>query len=413
MSALDGKNVLLGVTGGIAAYKSPALVRRLRERGARVRVVMTEASQRFIGAQTLQAVSGEAVRTSLWDEQAEASMGHIELARWADLVVIAPATADSMARMAHGYASDLLSTLCLATDAPIWIAPAMNRLMWANAATQANADLLQQRGIRRIGPGDGAQACGEVGSGRMTEPDEIVACLEAGIALPVMFAAGTKVLISAGPTRERIDPVRYISNHSSGKMGFAIARAARAAGAEVILVAGPVNLPTPDGVVRIDVESAAQMHRAVHDSVANSNVFIATAAVADHRPATPAAHKLKKSDGDYTLTLEQTTDILASVAALPDRPYCVGFAAETRDIENYAQAKLVRKGIDMIVANEVGERDGKSVGFGADDNELLVIWDRGRHHLPRSDKQSLACELVQLIAARLDDSDNHKGERRA
>ncbi len=401
MGALDEKHILLGVTGGIAAYKSPEIVRRLREEGARVRVVMTRAAQRFVAAQAFQAVSGEPVRSDLWDDEAEAAMGHIELARWADAIVIAPASADFLARLAAGMADDLLSTLCLATDAPLWLAPAMNRLMWANAATQDNAALLAERGVRLIGPDVGDQACGETGPGRMAEPDEIVATLAAELGLDGQCLAGLHVVITAGPTRERIDPVRYLTNYSSGKTGFAIARAAAAAGAQVTLVAGPVSLATPSRVKRIDVESAAQMHRAVHGVIADADVFIGTAAVADHRPKTPAAHKLKKTGEGYSLALEQTPDILASVAALAERPFCVGFAAETRDVDSYAKKKLSAKRLDMVVANRVGEEAGQPLAFGTDDNEFLVLWNRGRREMPLASKATLARQLIGLIAEQI------------
>lgn len=401
VSPIDHARILLGITGGIAAYKAPDLVRRLREGGASVRVVMTDAATRFVGPQTLQAVSGEPVRTSLWDAEAEAAMSHIELARWADAIVIAPASADFLARLAAGMADDLLTTVCLATAAPVYVAPAMNAQMWANDATGANVALLQERGVRLIGPDEGDQACGEVGPGRMTEPGEIVATLSAARRTSARALSGRHVVITAGPTRERIDPVRYVSNYSSGKMGFALARAAAAAGARVTLVAGPVTLTTPVGVERVDVESAAQMLRAVHEHVVGADVFIATAAVADHRPAAIAAHKLKKTSANATLSLEQTPDILGSVAALDKRPICVGFAAETRELEHYAHKKLVAKKLDMIVANRVGEEGGRMHGFGTDDNELLVLWPGGRRLLARASKVELARELVTMIAARL------------
>lgn len=403
VTTLTNARILLGVTGGIAAYKAPDLVRRLRERGARVRVVLTPAATRFVTPQTFQAVSGEPVRSGLWDEQAEAAMGHIELARWADLVLIAPASADFLARLTAGLADDLLATLCLASAAPLWAAPAMNAQMWASPATQANVALLRQRGVHLIGPAEGDQACGETGPGRMSEPREIAAALAAGFGVAGDRLAGRHVVVTAGPTRERIDPVRYLTNYSSGKMGFALAAAAAAAGARVTLVAGPVSLTTPRGVDRVEVESAAQMQRAVHEHIAAADVFIATAAVADHRPAATAAHKLKKSGAGLSLSLEQTPDILASVAALTPRPFCVGFAAETREVEHYAHKKLLAKKLDMIVANRVGEEGGRMHGFGSDDNELLVLWPGGRRELPRASKTALARYLIEMIAARLDD----------
>ncbi len=413
MADLENRKILLGVTGGIAAYKGIELVRRLREVGARVRVVMTSGARRFVTAQSFQAVSGEAVRDDLWDAEAEAAMGHIELARWADQVLVAPATADFIARLAAGMANDLLSTLCLATDAPVWVAPSMNRVMWANPATQANVRQLETRDVTFIGPASGDQACGEVGLGRMSEPAEIVAALVDGGSGVVQSLAGRHVLITAGPTRERIDPVRYISNHSSGKMGYAIARAAVAAGARVTLVSGPVALATPRGVDRVNVESAAQMHRAVHDAVGDADVFIATAAVADHRPVAPAAHKIKKTGDSVTLTLEQTPDILASVTALPASPFAVGFAAETRDVELYAEQKLKKKNLDMIVANRVGEDDGQMVGFGTDENAVTVIWSDGRQVLPRATKLSLAHELIAIIAERMAATGSARSNRSA
>lgn len=409
---LENQKILLGVTGGIAAYKGIELVRRLRERGAQVRVVMTQGARRFVTAQSFQAVSGEPVRDDLWDAESEAAMGHIELARWATGVVIAPASADFMARMAAGIANDLLSTLCLATSAPIWLAPSMNRQMWANPATQNNAKVLQQRGIRLIGPASGDQACGEVGKGRMTEPDEIVDTLVAEGSLSDCLA-GRHVLITAGPTRERIDPVRYLSNHSSGKMGFAIARAAHAAGAQVTLISGPVSLSTPAGVTRVDIESAAQMHRAVHDAIADVDIFVGTAAISDYRPVAASAHKMKKSAASIELKLEQTTDVLASVAALENPPFTVGFAAETTDLERYAREKLENKNLDMIAANKVGQVDGQSIGFGADENQLLVLWRGGKQELPTASKLSLARDLIELIASRHNESENKRSNRSA
>ncbi|MFZ9872508.1 MAG: bifunctional phosphopantothenoylcysteine decarboxylase/phosphopantothenate--cysteine ligase CoaBC [Steroidobacteraceae bacterium] len=398
MSTLQHRRIVLGVSGGIAAYKAPDLVRRLRERGAEVQVVMTAGAQRFVTPTTFQAVAGREVRAELWDPAAEAAMGHIELARWADLILLAPATADLVARLSAGRADDLLTTLVLATEAKVALAPAMNRLMWSHPATQANITILRHRGVEVLGPGRGEQACGETGDGRMLEPLEIVAGVERllsnadGAAL-----AGKRVLITAGPTRERLDPVRYISNRSSGKMGFALAEAARAAGAEVTLVAGPVHLPTPNGVKRIDVESAAQMHEAVDDAVGTADVFIGTAAVADYRPAVVAERKIKKSGERVEIVLERTPDILASVAARAQRPFVVGFAAETHDVENYARGKLESKNLDLIAANEVG--DDKV--FDRDDNSLIVLWRDGRVPIGPASKQVVAKELIELIAARI------------
>jgi phosphopantothenoylcysteine decarboxylase/phosphopantothenate--cysteine ligase len=393
---MHGKRILLGVTGGIAAYKSPDLVRRLRERGAEVQVVMTAAAREFVTATTFQAVSGRTVRTDLWDAAAEAAMGHIELARWAEAVLIAPATADFLARLANGRADDLLATLCLATEAPIAVAPAMNHVMWANAATRANVAQLTARGVTVLGPGAGDQACGEVGEGRMLEPlelaEQLAALLAAGGEL-----AGRRVLITAGPTRERLDPVRFVSNRSSGKMGFAVAQAARAAGAEVVLVAGPVSLPTPPGVRRIDVESAADMLAAVLRELAGTQVFISTAAVADYRPLRAAQHKIKKTSDTLELSMERTPDVLATVAARADRPFVVGFAAETESVEQNARTKLMKKNLDMIAANEVG--DDKA--FDVDDNQLIVLARGARYELGRAGKPALARGLVSLIAREL------------
>jgi phosphopantothenoylcysteine decarboxylase/phosphopantothenate--cysteine ligase len=398
MSTLQHRRIVLGVSGGIAAYKAPDLVRRLRERGAEVQVVMTAGAQRFVTPTTFQAVAGREVRAELWDPAAEAAMGHIELARWADLILLAPATADLIARLASGRADDLLATLVLATDAKVALAPAMNRLMWAHPATQANIAILRHRGVEVLGPGRGEQACGETGDGRMLEPLEIVSGVERLLpAAESTVLAGKHVLITAGPTRERLDPVRYISNRSSGKMGFALADAARAAGAEVTLVAGPVNLPTPTGVKRIDVESAAQMHAAVEAAVGLADVFIATAAVADYRPAVVAERKIKNSGERVEIVLERTPDILASVAARAQRPFVVGFAAETHDVETYARGKLESKNLDLIAANEVG--DDKA--FDRDDNSLIVLWREGRVPIGPASKQVVAKELIELIASRI------------
>ncbi len=390
---MQGKRILLGVTGGIAAYKGPDLVRRLRERGAEVQVVMTGAAREFVRPMTFQAVSGRAVRTDLWDAAAEAAMGHIELARWAQLVVIAPASADFLARLATGQANDLLSTICLATEAPIAVAPAMNRVMWANAATTANVTTLQRRGVQIFGPAEGDQACGEIGAGRMLEAvelaDRAAMLLSGGGPLH-----GRRVLITAGPTRERIDPVRFISNRSSGKMGFAVAQAAREAGAEVILVSGPVSLPTPPGVHRIDVESAAEMLNAVLREVEQADIFISTAAVADYRPLSAADQKIKKTSDRMDLNMERTVDVLATVAARPDRPFVVGFAAETESVEQHARGKLLKKNLDMIAANEVGH----DKAFDCEDNQLIVLWRTGRRELGRASKLALARELVGLVA---------------
>ena len=389
------ERILLGVTGGIAAYKSAEIVRRLRERGAEVQVVMTGAARQFVTPLTFQALSGRPVRTDLWDEAAEAAMGHIELARWADRILVAPASADFLARLAHGLASDLLTTLCLATDVPIAVAPAMNRLMWANAATRANVALLAARGIEVIGPAEGDQACGETGPGRMVEPDVLAAAVIDRAARSGALA-GRKVIVTAGPTRECIDPVRFITNRSSGKMGFAVAEAARDAGAEVILISGPVNVCTPPGVRRVDVETADQMLAAVNENLGGTDIFIAAAAVSDYRPLQVSTEKIKKTSDSLMLALSRTTDILATVAAGAARPFVVGFAAETQNVERNALAKLEGKNLDMIAANQVGE----GLAFDQDDNALKVYWRGGERELKRAGKAQIAAELVALIAER-------------
>jgi phosphopantothenoylcysteine decarboxylase/phosphopantothenate--cysteine ligase len=394
--SLRQRRILLGVSAGIAAYKACELVRRLREAGAEVRVAMTEGATHFVGTTTFQALSGQPVRTSLWDAAAEAAMSHIELARWAERIVIAPASADIIARLAHGQADDLLSTVCLASSAPLYLAPAMNRQMWAHAAVQANVERLRQRGAVVLGPGSGDQACGEIGDGRMLEAHELRDALAASFAAGPL--TGCRVLVSAGPTFEDIDPVRFIGNRSSGRMGFAVAAAAAAAGAQVTLVAGPVALPTPAGVAeRIDVRSARQMHDAVLAAAPASDIFVAAAAVGDYRPQAMAAHKLKKRDGaPLTLELQENPDILAAVAALPAPPFLVGFAAETTDLEVQARAKLAHKALDMIAANRVGA----GLGFETDDNALTVYWADGEQVLPRAAKTVLAQALMACIAAR-------------
>jgi phosphopantothenoylcysteine decarboxylase / phosphopantothenate---cysteine ligase len=389
---MQGKRILLGVTGGIAAYKSADLVRRLIEQGAQVQVVMTAAAREFVTPTTFQALSGRAVRTDLWDAQAEAAMGHIELARWAELVLVAPASADFLARLAHGLADDLLTTLCLATEAPIAVAPAMNQLMWRNPATRANVELLTGRRIRLIGPGVGDQACGEHGPGRLVEPADIVAQF-APLLAPAGPLLGRRVLVTAGPTRECIDPVRFVSNRSSGKMGFALAQSMRDAGADVVLISGPVSLPTPLGVLRIDVESAEQMHAAVLRELPGTAIFIGTAAVADYRPLSCSEQKIKKTSETLALELTRTTDILAQVSASAQRPFMVGFAAETNAVEHYARAKLLAKNLDLIAANEVGH----TKAFDCDDNSLLVLWRGGRVELPVASKRELARALTGLI----------------
>ena len=397
MPSLSGKRVLLGVTGGIAAYKSPDLVRRLREQGAEVRVVMTPSAAQFVTPLTFQAVSGYPVRGGLWDESAEAAMSHIELARWAELVLVAPATADFLARLAAGLADDLLTTLCLATAAPIAVAPAMNRLMWANAATRDNVRQLAARGVAVLGPAAGDQACGETGAGRMLEPLEIVAALP-GPAVPGDgVLAGQRVVVTAGPTREALDPVRYLTNRSSGKRGYAVAAAAARAGAEVVLVSGPVNLPPPLGARVVPVDTAAEMRAAVQAEVPGAAIFIAAAAVADYRPANPAPQKMKKHAGEMELKLVRNPDILAEVAAGSPRPFVVGFAAETEQVEANARLKLAGKGLDMIAANKVGA----DCGFDREDNSLLVLWADGQEDLGCAGKADLADRLIGLIAARM------------
>lgn len=399
---------MLGVTGGIAAYKSLELVRRLIERGAEVQVVMTEAARRFITPQSFQAIAGRPARYDLWDSAAEAAMGHIELARWAELVLIAPASADFIARLAAGLADDLLSTLCLATEAPVALAPAMNRFMWSNKATQANVGTLLSRGMRVLGPGSGAQACGEIGAGRMWEPS----MLAEEILTPPANAgllAGLNVLITAGPTRERLDPVRYLTNRSSGKMGFAVATAAHEAGAHVTMVSGPVQLQTPTGITRIDVESARDMYAAVHRHVAETDIFIAAAAVADFQAATIAKQKIKKQGSALTLELEAAPDIVKSVADMPKRPFVVGFAAETNDVEDNARSKLKRKKLDMIAANHVGD----GIAFDCEDNALTVLWPGGRAEVARGPKIEVARALMELIAQRLPPTDGlRRGARK-
>jgi len=425
LQPLAKKRILLGVTGGIAAYKSADLVRRLREAGAEVQVAMTAAATAFVGPLTLQAVSGRAVRTELLDASAEAGMGHIELARWPDLILIAPATADFLARLAHGLADDLLSTLCLATDQPIAAAPAMNRFMWQNSATQDNCRLLERRGVKLWGPGVGEQACGEIGAGRMLEPVELCSLVIEQIArrtqapasemettapglatLSVGDLRGLTVLLTAGPTREALDPVRFISNRSTGQMGFAVAAAAAAAGARVTLISGPVGLETPRGVDRIDVESALDMHKMVMSRAKGADIFIATAAVADYRAAQPADQKIKKTDDTLRLELIRNPDILAEVAALRShRPFTVGFAAETQDVLHYAQDKRRRKNLDMIAANQVGIAGS---GFESAQNTLHVLWEGGEQVLPLADKTLLGQQLIALIAQRYRSC---KGER--
>ncbi|MBU2677094.1 MAG: bifunctional phosphopantothenoylcysteine decarboxylase/phosphopantothenate--cysteine ligase CoaBC [Gammaproteobacteria bacterium] len=388
-------NIVLGITGGIAAYKAPDLVRRLRERGAEVQIVMTKSAEEFVTATALQAVSGRPIRSNLWDKEAEAAMSHIELARWADVVLIAPATAEVMARIVSGAAPDLLTTICLATEAPIALAPAMNHVMWSNPATQANREVLEQRGIHILGPDTGSQACGETGAGRMLEPDAIAATvcgLSVGKGEGVL--EGCTVLVTAGPTREAIDPVRYISNRSSGKMGYAMARAAAAQGARVILISGPVNLPSPPGMEVHYVDTAEQMFDAAHEHVRNADIFIAAAAVADYRPAKTQQQKIKKHAETSSIDLVRCPDILASIAALDTPPFTVGFAAETENVEDYARSKLQNKKLNMIVANQVGS----DRGFDLDENAVSVLWNNDKKDFPTAAKTELAGDLIALLA---------------
>ncbi len=395
-SSLQGRHIILGVTGGIAAYKGADLVRRLREAGAEVRVVMTRAATEFVTPLTFQAVSGQPVHTSLLDPEAEAAMGHIALARWADAVLIAPASADVLARLAHGQADDLLTTLCLATEAPLAVAPAMNRVMWLHPAVRGNVAILEQRGVAIFGPGVGDQACGEQGAGRMLEPLELVRHV-GGLFGPRLLQ-GKRVVLTAGPTREALDPVRFISNRSSGRMGFALAAAARDAGAEVELVAGPVTLDSPIGVHRTDVETAGQMHDAVLGLLDGCDLFIGCAAVADYRPKQVAAEKIKKREQQMQVALERNPDILASVAAASPRPFTVGFAAETEDLQGHAEDKRRRKGLDLIAANLVGQPDS---GFDVDLNRLWLRWQDGDCWLGPASKAQVAAELIAFIADRM------------
>jgi len=395
VNTLANKRIVVGITGGIAAYKSADLVRRLRDRGADVRVVMTPAAQQFIGVLTMQALSGNRVHVDLLDVEAEAGMGHIELARWADAIVVAPATADFLARLTHGLADDLLSTLCLASAATLLVAPAMNQQMWAAPATQENRAVLDSRGVQVLGPGLGVQACGETGAGRMLEPLELVETLANCFSPGTLH--GLRVTITAGPTREPLDPVRYLSNNSSGRMGYALAQAAAEAGATVTLISGPVSLQTPDRVRRIAIGTAEEMLQAVQGTLAQTDIFIAAAAVADYRAANPAAQKMKKNAAELTLTLERTPDILANAAGGASAPFTVGFAAETEDLAEHARAKLRDKRLDMIAANDVSRTD---IGFESAENELHLYWSDGQALLARAPKDRVARELISVIATR-------------
>jgi len=402
MSHLTDKKILLGVTGGIAAYKAADLVRRLMERGAQVKVVMTQGATAFVTPLTFQALSGQRVHTTLLDEAAEAAMGHIELARWADLILIAPASADFIAKLTHGHADDLLSTLCLASTAQIAVTPAMNQAMWAAAATQDNVHTLQQREVLFYGPAEGEQACGDVGAGRMLEPlqivDHVINTFQKSDQLQ-----GRTIVVTAGATREDIDPVRFITNRSSGKMGYAVAAAAQKAGANVILVSGQVNIPVPTGVQHLSAYSAQTMLEAVLSVIDKADIFISTAAVADYRPRQMATQKIKKNNEEMSIELERTTDILATVAALPTPPFTVGFAAETNDVETYARGKLTRKKLNMIAANQVGI---EGAGFDSNDNALTVYWQEGEQALPHCSKTELAHHLMDLVIQRFTDNAN-------
>lgn len=392
---LNGKKIVLGVTGSIAAYKAAELIRRLRDLGADIQVVMTKAACEFITPLTLQTLSGKPVAIELLDADEESAMGHIKLARWADWILIAPASANTIARLAHGRTDDLLSSLCLASESPLAVAPAMNNKMWSNEATQTNLATLVQRGTYILGPGSGDQACGEQGEGRLLEPSEIIDDL-AKLVVPGKLQ-GKHIVITAGPTYEAIDPVRFIGNRSSGKMGFAIAKAAQEAGATVSLIAGPVNLATPTGVTRFDVESAAQMHQQVMTEVKQADIFIACAAVSDYSPEVVADNKIKKDKTEQlSLRLMPTVDIVADVASQASKPFVVGFAAETQNIAEYAQAKLLKKKLDMIAANQVGD----GIGFAVDTNALEVFWPQGSKALPATTKGQLARDLMNIVIER-------------
>ena len=402
MQNLQEKNILLAVTGGIAAYKTPELVRRLKEVGANVRVVMTKGAKAFITPLTLQAVSGNAVSDSLLDTEAELAMGHIELAKWADLILIAPASADTLAKITHGLADDLLTTLCLATAAPIAVAPAMNQQMWHAQVTQSNMNTLRNRGIHIWGPGKGEQACGDVGYGRMLEVPELVTLTQSFFNNDDL--AGQHWVITAGPTREAIDPVRYISNHSSGKMGYAIAKAALNSGARVTLISGPVNIEVPAGCALINVDSAVEMHQAAIDNAGSAHIFVGCAAVADYRVAEVAEQKIKKSEDAMQISLVKNPDIIADVARLTSRPFTVGFAAETQDVEQYAKGKLKNKNLDLIAANNVSIA---GQGFNSDDNALTVFGANNFvQPLALNNKLQLAQDLVSVIAKQYDEKTN-------
>ncbi len=402
MYQLVGKRILLGVTGGIAAYKSAVLLRLLRSNGANVRVVMTHGATEFVTPLTFQALSGKPVHTELLDLETESAMGHIELARWADLILIAPASANFIARYANGFADDLLSTLCLATDAPVILAPAMNQQMWLNSATQENLEKLKTRSVGILGPAEGDQACGENGPGRMLEAEEIASLTAKSFETNIL--TGSRVLVTAGPTREAIDPVRYISNRSSGKMGYAVAMAAIEAGADVSLISGPVNLPEPERVKLTKVSSAAEMYSAVMKNICDTDIFISAAAVADYSLETIAQQKIKKSGDSFELKLKKNPDILSEVSAMQNAPFSVGFAAETENLEANAQLKLRSKRLDMIAANQVGDEQG----FDVETNALTVFWKTGQKQLQQAPKTRLARNLINLIADQYNGKNTNK-----
>jgi len=397
MHRLRNKRILLGISGGIAAYKSAELVRAITGAGGDVRVVMTQGAKEFITPLTLQALSGNPVHHSLLDPEAEAGMGHIELAKWADYILIAPASANCISRLAAGAADDLLTTLCLASVAPLAIAPAMNQAMWLDASTQANIEKIQNtKAIKMWGPDQGQQACGDVGPGRMIEPVNLALMLAQQFENKAL--SGKTVIITAGPTREAIDPVRYISNHSSGKMGYALATAAQEAGAHVVLISGPVQLAAPDRIERIDVESAQQMLEAVEAQLPQADIFIGAAAVADYRPADLATQKIKKNNDEMNIHLIKNPDIIATVAAKPDKPFTVGFAAETQNVLAYARGKLEKKNLDMIIANDVSNKD---IGFNSDDNAIIIIDKDQEKECPQASKYQLAQQIINHITAKL------------
>ncbi len=402
MYQLTGKRILLGVTGGIAAYKSAVLLRLLIHHGADVRVVMTQGATEFVTPLTFQALSTKPVHTELLDLETESAMGHIELARWADLILIAPGSANFIARVATGLADDLLSTICLATDAPLLLAPAMNQQMWLNAVTQENLEKLQTRGIGLLGPVEGEQACGETGPGRMLEAKEIA--LLAAKSFETNILTGSRILVTAGPTREAIDPVRYISNRSSGKMGYAVAVAAQEAGADVSLISGPVNIPEPERIKVMNVNSAVDMHDAVMNKVSDIDIFISAAAVADYSLENISDQKIKKSSDSFELKLKKNPDILSEVAAMQNAPFSVGFAAETENLEANAQLKLRSKNLDMIAANQVGD----AKGFDVETNALTVFWKTGQKQLQQAPKTRLARNLITLIADQYNGKNSNK-----